>query len=301
MQPAITRSQTTAVNLSWVEITTSGSLSQNDKHPKFHRRPNRRLTAFNLFTAALRFRKSPLPPLKWGEKRRRRRKTSSSGTSESFFPSSRAERPSAWCNLTSCCCLAAAENFPLFFYVRVHVCQHIKHEFSFIRPSIFFSSLRPLHWSKYSHIKGPTEVREYKARAQSLLYIWRTASVLDGSALNPTLTAGLSFISWWFEPERNREERKKKISNRLGQVNFLALSTHFTSASPITTITDQYHQHHLSLWPSRLLASRGSLWGKKKRESSEANDFPLICWDTSHISTLLSTLDVLQRCCTSAR
>lgn len=60
LRPGTTRSQTTPVDLSWVEITTSGSLSQNDKHPKFHRRLNRRLMAFNLFTAALRFRKSPL-------------------------------------------------------------------------------------------------------------------------------------------------------------------------------------------------------------------------------------------------
>lgn len=71
LQPEITKSQWT-VNLSWVEITTSGLLSQNDKHPKFHRRLNRRLTAFNLSTAARRFRKSLPLHLKNGVKKKSR-------------------------------------------------------------------------------------------------------------------------------------------------------------------------------------------------------------------------------------
>lgn len=157
----------------------------------------------------------------------------------------------------------------------------------------FFFLLPPLHWSKYSHIKEPTEVREYKARAQSLLYIWRTASALDGSVLNPTLTAGLSFITWWFEPERNRGERKKKknISNRLRQVNFLALSTLHIC------LPHHHHRHHhhlhLSLWPSRLLASRGSSWGGERYREHWSKRFSFNLPRHFPYFHFLSTLDVL--------
>lgn len=63
--------------------------------------------------------------------------------------------------------------------VRAHTCVSISN----MSPPL--SSFPFFHWSKYSHIKGPTEAHEYKAELNPFLSIWRTALALDGSALNP--------------------------------------------------------------------------------------------------------------------
>lgn len=59
-----------------------------------------------------------------------------------------------------------------------------------------------------------------QSRAQSLLYIWRTASALDGTTLNPAVTGQPGFITLWFESEQNRGDKNIKLP---WAVNFLPL------------------------------------------------------------------------------
>lgn len=199
-----------------------------------------------------------------GWKRRRRPRTLRCGTnwSFSFLPAEQRGQVSGTTSHSAPIWLLPKT---FLFFSCVHVCQHIKHEFSFIQPSIFFSPPPPFIDLNTVTLKGPQKCGSTK------------------QALNPSFTSEgrprpwmVAFSTQRWQPSlallpgglnlsgTEGSAKKEKISNRLGQVNFLALST-LHICLPHHLHLRHHHRHHVSLWPSRLLASRGSMWWGEKR------------------------------------